>query len=100
MLKNTLTGKLETNISWNWNDRKYLGDNSKNKRQSLKIIVALHFARSMYVNENLNTNLISTSEKLKIKVHSVDMIPTSWQSWVTKEIDKFRKKFESMDISN
>ena len=93
LLKNTLTGKLETNISWNWNDRKYVGDNSKNKRQSLKKIVALHFARSMYVIENPNTNLVSTSEKLKVKVHSVDMIPTSWQSWVIKKIEKFRKQF-------
>ena len=54
----------------------------------------------MYVIENPNTNLVSTSEKLKIKVHSVDTIPTSLQNWVTKEIDKFRKKFELIDIAN
>ena len=54
----------------------------------------------MYVIGNPNTNLISPSEKLKVKIHSVDMIPTSWQSWVTKEIDKYRQIFESMDNSN
>ena len=56
-----------------------------------KKIVALHFARSIYVNENPNTNLISTSEKLKVKVHSVNMISTSWQRWVSKEIVKLKK---------
>ena len=53
--------------------------------------MALHCARSMYVNENPNTNLISTSEKLQVKVHSVNMIPISWQRWVSKEIVKLKK---------
>ena len=91
LLKNTLTGIFESQICWNWNDWNYVGDNSKNKKQSLKKIVALHFARSIYVNENPNTNLISTSEKLKVKVHSVNMITNSWQRWVSKEIIKLKK---------
>ena len=62
--------------------------------------MALHFARSMYVIESPNTNLISTSEKLQVKVHYVNMIPTSWQRWVSKEIVKLKTQFESIDISN
>ena len=62
--------------------------------------MALHFARSIYVNENPNTNLISTSEKLKVKVHSINMIPPLWQRWVLKEIVKLKKQFESIDITN
>ena len=34
-----------------------------------KKIVALHFARSIYVNENPTTNLLSTSEKVNVKIH-------------------------------
>ena len=54
----------------------------------------------MYVIESPNTNLISTSEKLQVTVHSVNIITTSWQSWVAKEIVKLKKQFESIDISN
>ena len=46
-------------------------------KKSLKKILALHFARSIYVNENPNTHIIKTSEKLKVKIHSVNMIPIS-----------------------
>ena len=44
LLKNTLTGTFETKISWNWNDWNYVGDNSKNKKQSLKklLLCILH----------------------------------------------------------
>ena len=34
----------------------------------MKKSIALYFARSIYVNENPNTNLLSTSEKLKVKI--------------------------------
>ena len=61
--------------------------------------MALHFARSIYVNENPNTNIISTSEKLKVKIHSVNMIPISLQRWVSKEIVELKKKFELIDIT-
>ena len=46
--------------------------------------IALHFARSIYVNENPNTNLLSTTEKVKVKIHSVNMIPISWRGYVSK----------------
>ena len=36
-------------------------------------------ARSIYVNENTNTNLLRTSEKVKVKIYSVNMIPFSWR---------------------
>ena len=52
----------------------------------MKKIIALHFARSIYVNENQNTNLLSTSEKVKVKIHSVNMIAIAWRGYVSKEI--------------
>ena len=65
-LLNSSTEKYESQMSWNWHDWNYIGENSKNKKQSMKKSIALHFSRSIYVNENLNTNLLSTSEKLKV----------------------------------
>ena len=51
------------------------------KKTIFEKIVDLHIARSIYVNENPNTNIINTSEKLKVKNHSVNMIQNSWQRW-------------------
>ena len=31
--------------------------------------IALHFTLSIYVKENPDTNLLSTSEKVKVKIH-------------------------------
>ena len=66
ILLNSLTEKFESQISWNWHDWNYIGDNSKNKQQSMKKVLLYICARSIYVNENTNTNLLSTSEKLKV----------------------------------
>ena len=74
LLLNTSTDKYETQISWNWHDLNYIGDNLKNKKQPMKKSIALHFARSIFVKENLDTNLLSTSDKVKVKIHLVSMI--------------------------
>ena len=44
LLLNSLTGKFESQISWNWHDWNYIGDNSKNKKKSLKkmLLYILH----------------------------------------------------------
>ena len=52
----------------------------------MKKSIALHFVLSIYFNENSNTNLRSTSEKLKVKIHSVNMIPIAWRGYFSKEI--------------
>ena len=36
--------------------------------------IALHFTLSIYVKENPDTNLLSTSEKVKVNIHSESMI--------------------------
>ena len=68
------------------------------KTQKIKTIneksIALHFARSIYVNENTNTNLLSTSEKINVKIHSVNMVPITWRGYVSKEIVRFKKEFD------
>ena len=97
LLLNSSTGKYESQISWNWYDWIYIGDNSKNKKQSMKKSVALHFARSIYVNENPNPNLLSTSEKLKVNIHSVNMIPIAWRGYISKEIISLKKVFDQSD---
>ena len=63
----------------------------------MKKSIALHFARSIYVNENPNTNIISTSEKVKVTIHLVNMIPTSWRGYVSKEIIRLKNEFDQSD---
>ena len=63
----------------------------------MKKSIAVHFACSIYVNENPNTNLLSTSEKVKVKLHSVNMIPISWSGYVSKEIIRLKKEFDQSD---
>ena len=60
----------------------------------MKKSIALHFARSIYVKENLDTNLLSNSEKVKLKIHLVSMIPFAWRDYVSKEIIRLKKEFE------
>ena len=61
-------------------------------KQSMKKSIALHFARSIYVKENPDTELLSTSDKIKVKIHLVNMIPFVWRSYVSKGIVRFKKK--------
>ena len=75
LLLNTSTDKYETQISWNWYDWNYIGDNVKRRKTTNEKSIALHFARSIFAKENLDTNLLSTSEKVKVKIHLVSMIP-------------------------
>ena len=58
----------------------------------MKKSIALHFARSIYVKENPDTDILSTSEKVKVKIHLVNMIPFAWRSYVSKEIIRLNKK--------
>ena len=60
----------------------------------MKKKIALHHARSIYVKENQDTDLLSTSEKVKVKIHSVNMIPFAWLSYVSNEIVRLKKEFE------
>ena len=55
---------------------------------------ALYFARSIYVKENPDTNLLSTSEKVKVKILLVSMIPFASCNCVSKEIIRLKKEFE------
>ena len=56
--------------------------------------IALHFVHSIYVKENPDTNLLSPLEKVKVKIHVVNMIPFEWLSYVSKEIIRLKKEFE------
>ena len=51
----------------------------------MKRSVALHFARAMSVEENPLTKYLTALEKLKVKKHSLDMIPVSCQSYISQE---------------
>ena len=57
----------------------------------MKKSIALHFDHSIYVNENPNPNLLSTSEKLKVNIYSVNMIPIAWPGYISIEIISFKK---------
>ena len=62
-------------IQWkrdNWN---YIGDNVKKIKKIMKKSVALHFARTISVNQNKNTKLFSIFEKEKVIENFIEMIP-------------------------
>ena len=61
----------------------------------MKKSIALYFACAIYVRENPDINLLSTSEK--VKVNLVSMIPFAWCNYVSKEIDILKKEFEQSD---
>ena len=63
----------------------------------MKQIIVLHFARVIYVKKNPDTNLLSTSENVKVKVHLVSMISFVWRNCVSKEIDRLKKELEQSD---
>ena len=63
----------------------------------MKQIIVLHFARVIYVKENPDTNLLSTSENVKVKVHLISMISFVWRNCVSKEIDRLKKELEQSD---
>ena len=95
LLVNTKSNCEENEISWNWSDCNYVGKDSKNKKQSMKKCVALHFARAMYVEENPSTKYLTSLDKLKVKNHSLDMIPVTWKSYVSQESNKMKIKFKN-----
>ena len=64
-----------------------MGENCKNRKQSMKRRAAIHFTRAIYIKENPETNLLSTSEKVKVKIHLVSMIPFVWRNYVSNEIE-------------
>ena len=70
----------EKKLSQKWIDWNYVGENCKNRKQSMKRRVAIHFTRAIYVKENPELNLLSSSEKVKIKIHLVSMIPSVWRN--------------------
>ena len=39
LLLNSSTGKYESQMSWNWHDWNYIGENSKNEKQSTKKVL-------------------------------------------------------------
>ena len=61
----------------------------------MKKSIALYFACAIYVRENPDINLLSTSEK--IKVNFVSIIPFVCRNYVSKEIDRLKKEFEQSD---
>ena len=63
----------------------------------MKKIIVLHFARVIYVKENPDTNLLSTSENVKVKINLVSMISFVWHNYVSKEIDRLKKELEQSD---
>ena len=59
--------------------------------------IALHFVSSIFVKENPDTNLLSTSEKVKVKIHLVSMILFAWRTYISKEIIRLKREFEQSD---
>ena len=51
----------------------------------------LHFTRSMYVYESRNINLLSQSEKNKIKEHKIDTILRMLRKYLTKKNNTLEK---------
>ena len=63
----------------------------------MKKSIALHFVHSIYVKENPDTNLLSTSEKVKAKIHLVSMIPFAWRIYLSKDVVRLKKVLKQSD---
>ena len=65
----------------------------------MKKSIALHFIRSIYIYINPDTDLLSTSEKLNVKIHLVNMIPCVWRSYVSKGIVTLKRFEQSYNLN-
>ena len=63
----------------------------------MKKSIALHFVHSIYVKENPDTNLLSTSEKVKVKIYLVSMIPFAWRIYLSNCFVRLKKVFKQSD---
>ena len=56
----------------------------------MKLSVALHFAKYIYLTENLTSKLLSLEMIKLVKVHNVSMIPKSWRNFVANKISAYQ----------
>ena len=89
-----LTNKYDNNIlcdevSSKWDD----WDLHKVTKQSLKKCVTLDFEKYMHVTESCMTKLLSHEMKQLVKVHTVNMLPKRWQTFVINKIREKRLQF-------
>ena len=50
----------------------------KQKEASMKLSVALHFAKYIYLTENPTSKPLSPEMMKLVKIHNLTMIPKSW----------------------
>ena len=76
--------KPNKEISWQWDDWDIEG---KSLKISMKISIALHLAKCMYITQNPDSKLLRQDLKHLVKVHTIDMIPILWRTCVLIKIN-------------
>ena len=71
-------------ISWQWDDWDI---EIKSLNISMKRSIALHFAKCMYITQNPDLKLLRQNLKHLVNVHTIDMIPISWRTYVLIKIN-------------
>ena len=68
----------------------------------MKIYIALHFAKCVYIKQNPESKLLRQDLKHSVKVHTIDMIPRLWHEYVLKVINQhlliFRKDENKVEV--
>ena len=85
LLNNSEINILPNNeISWKWDDWNL----PKDKKASFKKTVALHFAKCTYIKKNPCSKLFDPNMIGHVKSHDINMLPKSWQIFISKQIEK------------
>ena len=67
------------------------------KKSSMKLNVALHFTKYIYLTENPTSKLLSPEMIKLIKIHNITMIPKSWETLVANEISGYLVQFKKVE---
>ena len=59
----------------------------------MKISIALHFAKCMYITQNPESKLLRQDLKHLVKVHTIDMILILWLTYVLIKINLYMLTF-------
>ena len=67
---------------------------NETKKASIKLIVALHFAKCIYLTENPTSKILSLEMINLVNIHIITINPKFWQIFVANKISGYHVQFE------
>ena len=77
----------------NYHGNGMTGISQRIKKFLFKKTVALHFAKCTYIKKNPYSKLFDPNMIGHVKSHDINMLPKSWQIFITKQIRKNIEEF-------